>query len=213
MAVVTDLVVVRKRTGLTEVYLDGAPWLRLDYELVVHFRLDVGRELDDGAQEEIRRADEALRARQALARYTALTLRTERQARDHLSRKGLGEEAVDQALERGRELGWLNDQRFAGAWVRTRLKLNPAGPHRLRADLAAKGVDGDTAADAIDHFGPDEETQRALALEQARRRVARWQGRYPPETLEEKLRTYLARQGFDGHLIRDIVREALGPDE
>ena len=214
MAVVTDLVVVRKRTGLTEVWLDGAPWLRLALDLVVQFRLEVGRDLDDRQQEEIRFADEAMRARQALARYTALTLRTERQARDYLLRKGIGETAADVALERGRELGWLDDQRFAGAWVRTRLKLKPAGPHRLRADLAARGVDGDTAAGAIDAFGPGEDAQRALALDQALRRAERWRRRYPAaETLEEKLRAYLTRQGYEAHLIRDVVRQALEKTE
>lgn len=78
------------------------------------------------------------------------------------------------------------------------------GPARLRAELRARGVDAEPAESAIrETFGA--ESERALALEAARKRLPALQrrdaGRAPA-----RLRDYLLRLGYPGSLVTRVVR-------
>ncbi len=207
--IITDLRVVKARTGLTEVSLNGEMWAQLEPDVVVLFGLQRGQALGDERQVEILKANDRLRARQVLARYTALTVRSERQCRMALARRGFDEETIDEALAYGQARQWLDDAAFAGAFVRQRGRLRPSGPRKLRADLAGKGIGGAVADEAIEAFGPDRDTQWTQARAEGRRRYAIWRERYDRDKLRRKLLNHLARQGYDGDMVVAIVDELL----
>src|SRR5258706_6055851 len=76
---------------------------------------------------------------------------------------------VDAALERLRREKWLDDARFAGAFVRTRSRRK-VGRQRIARELGAAGVAGETAAQAIaEHVNADDE--RAAPEELARKKM------------------------------------------
>jgi len=210
---VTDLRIVNSRSGVTEVWLDGAPWERVQPDTVVLFHLKRGMNLNDNQLTEIRASNVRLLARQALARYSALKVRSSRQGRDYLMRRGFDEDVIDATIEDAAQRGWINDQDFADAFVRRRAAVRPAGPSRLRSELMAKGIDGDTAEDAIARYGPDPQSQRDRARAAALKRMAAWRGRYDAPALRQRLRDYLARQGYDSDLIREIVEGLAEPVE
>jgi len=205
MPTVTDLKFARKRGGKVEVELDGERWLRLEADTVVAFRLKRGMALDSDSQARVAQFDERLRARQTLARYTALAVRSARQARQRLARAGFGEAAIDDALAHAVEREWIDDERFARAFVRRRNALRPAGPARLAVEMEALGIDRDTAQAAVDAHGPDSERQRADAERLARKRLASWARRYDAATARRRLRDYLIRQGYDEKLVGEVL--------
>ena len=51
---------------------------------------------------------------------------------------------VDGAVERLLELGMLDDEAFARAWVESRDRARPRGERAIRQELALKGVDRTT---------------------------------------------------------------------
>src|SRR6266516_4396400 len=55
---------------------------------------------------------------------------------------------VEATLERLRREKWLDDARFAGAFVRTRSRRK-VGRRRIARELGAAGVSADTVAEAI----------------------------------------------------------------
>jgi regulatory protein len=105
-----------------------------------------------------------------------------------LARRGCAIEDIESALERLRVLGHLDDVAFARALAARRAAGR--GPALIAAELAAKGIDRETAAAALDLS--DRATHRAAAS----RLAARWTAQ-PPERVAARLH----RRGFSAEVI------------
>ena len=66
-------------------------------------------------------------------------------------------------LTKLQKAGYLDDRRYAEAWVRSRLKRRPEGYSRLAAGLARRGVDRRTVTAVLDAMFTEEESEKALA--------------------------------------------------
>ena len=128
-----------------------------------------------------------------------------------LAGRGATPEIVEQAIERLREYGYLNDERFAQSYASLRLQQRPLGRRRLQRDLRLKQIDQATTEQALDEVfatTPEEDLiERAIA-----KRV-RLRGR--PKTREDakKLFDHLLRQGFEFELVSDRVRALMKADD
>jgi regulatory protein len=112
---------------------------------------------------------------------------------------------VDAALERLRREKWLDDARFAGAFVRTRSRRK-VGRQRIARELGAAGVAGETVAQAIaEHVNADDE--RAAAEELARKKMTILLRRNEKDAARNKVAAYLQRQGYDLTLVWEIVKK------
>ena len=69
-----------------------------------------------------------------------------------LAKKGHDGLHAGRALDYLEGKGYLDDRRFAGAWLRSRALDHAEGRLRLGAELAARGIGRDDAAAALDEF-------------------------------------------------------------
>ncbi|WP_296014485.1 regulatory protein RecX [uncultured Treponema sp.] len=67
-------------------------------------------------------------------------------------KKGIEKSAVKKALDYLEQCGNLSDERFAGAWLRSRSIDHAEGRIRLAAELASRGVDRVASKKALDEF-------------------------------------------------------------
>ncbi len=124
--------------------------------------------------------------------------------RRKLRSKRFERDVIDSTLERLAKEKWLDDARFAAAYVRTR-GLSKKGKLRIRSELIRAGVADDVIASAVtENVDADEERARALAL--AQRRLPILSRRYAPDVVRNKLTVYLLNQGYDAALVREIVK-------
>ena len=124
--------------------------------------------------------------------------------RRKLRQKGHTPEAIEGAMSRLAELGYLNDQAFASELVRRRGSLR--GPRALSAELAAKGVDRAEADVAVAGFDP--ESQLAAAVLLVERLYARTPGIGYRQMLDS-IGTKLLRRGFSTTIVRAACRSFL----
>jgi regulatory protein len=115
--------------------------------------------------------------------------------------KGFEAEAVDKAMARLVELGYLDDPSFAKGLVRRRSAIR--GPRALSAELAARGVDRGEADAAVAQFDP--EAQLVSATRLAERLYARKAGTGYREMLDT-IGTKLLRRGFPTPIVRAACR-------
>ncbi|HSH44921.1 MAG TPA: RecX family transcriptional regulator, partial [Longimicrobiales bacterium] len=117
------------------------------------------------------------------------------------------------------ERGYLDDDAFAQAFVRDRLRLRPRGRLGLIRELRRKGVDEDVAERAVgDVMAEEDVDERTLAAEAAEawarknRRVLRRAGRSREDRLRANRRLYghLARRGFAPDAVRAAIDGVLG---
>jgi regulatory protein len=154
--------------------------------------------------------DAALRFLEARSRSVA-------EVRRRLTQAGYRVELVQGAITRLTELGMLDDDAFARAWVESRDRAHPRGEHALRRELELKGVDRPTIDGVLeDRAGEAEEPDLAAAerlLERHRAALARIAD---PRRRRERAYALLARHGFDPSLAADLARragDAGGPDD
>ena len=126
-----------------------------------------------------------------------------------LAGRGATPELVETVIERLREYGYLDDERFAQSYASLRIQQRPIGRQRLQRDLRLKKIDKQTVDDALDQVF--EQTPEADLIDRAIAKRVRLRGR--PETREEarKLFDHLLRQGFAFELVSEKVR-ALSQD-
>jgi regulatory protein len=147
------------------------------------------------------------RALQRAVKLLAAKPRSVAELRERLLEKEWAdEEAVDAALSKLREYGYLDDERFAFGFASYRVRQKPVGRQRLARDLQTRKVGKDTADAALNlvYAETSEEELIARAIE---KRV-RLRGR--PETRQQtkSLYDHLLRLGFSYDLIIRKVREA-----
>jgi regulatory protein len=85
--------------------------------------------------------DDIAEVMDAAARYLEARPRSVGEMRRKLSGAGYRTELVDEVLGKLGDLGYLDDEAFARAWVESRDRARPRGEHALRRELGLKGVD------------------------------------------------------------------------
>ena len=107
-------------------------------------------------------------------------------------------------IERLREYGYLDDERFAQSYASLRIQQRPIGRQRLQRDLHLKKIDKQTVDAALDQVF--EQTPEDDLIDRAIAKRVRLRGR--PKTREEakKLFDHLLRQGFAFELVSEKVR-------
>jgi regulatory protein len=127
--------------------------------------------------------------------------------RRRLLQKGHPPAAVDSAIGRAREAGLLDDVAFARNFVESRAARG-RGPARLRRDLAAMGVAREHVDTALRAQWADPEDALTLAAELAAKRARQLAG-LPREVRRRRLVAYLARRGFSGSGVVELVVRVL----
>jgi regulatory protein len=130
--------------------------------------------------------------------------------RRKLKMKGFVADDIEATIERLVTEKWLDDDRFAAAFVRTRMRKR-IGPLRIRHELNAAGVDEDSAARALrENADADAERESLAALAAKRARIlTRRHGEEFLATDEgrNKLTAYLLKHGYDAGQVRSAIKE------
>lgn len=105
---------------------------------------------------------------------------------------------IDAALTYLEGRGYLNDLRFAQAWLHDRKINHFEGRSKLAAELGARGIEQEIAAAALDEFFTENDESQICRM--AYEKFTR-QGKEG-----EKLLAVLMRAGFTYKMIKDIVQ-------
>ena len=132
--------------------------------------------------------------------------KTRSQLADLLRRRGVPDEAAAAVLDRFGEVGLVDDAAFARAWVSSRQAGRGLARRALKAELRAKGVDGEDAEQALALV--DDEDERTSARRLVERRLPSLR-RVDRVTATRRLVGMLARKGYGGGLAGAVVREVL----
>ena len=208
LPVITAIAPDPRRAGAVRIEVDRAPFAAVPQDLVATERLAPGRELDDGLRGRIGLEAEIEGAFRTVLRALERRSFARADLGRRLRRKGHAPEAVDRALERAAEMRLLDDGAFAVNYVETRSGRG-RGPLRLTRDLLAMGVDRRLIERALAAHAADGVDRAGLPLSLATKRAAQL-GDLPREVKRRRVLAYLARRGFAGHEVGEIVRKVVG---
>jgi SOS response regulatory protein OraA/RecX len=130
---------------------------------------------------------------------------SEFQLRERLARRAFGSSETDEAVNRLRAAGVVDDRRVAVAAARTEALIRHHGRLRISRALSAMGIARDVAADALDEvFGQVDE---AALLEGALARRLHGPGAAVVDRGHfRRLHQYLVRLGFPADEVTALLR-------
>lgn len=131
----------------------------------------------------------------AAIRFVSYRPRSEKEIRDFLTRKLTkwkvsGEVLLQNVITRMRELGYIDDEKFAQWWIEQRSTFRPKGKRLLEMELRAKGVSMKIDID-----------EGALAKRAIEKKRVHWD--------KKKLYGFLMRRGFSSSVVDDIVKNGV----
>jgi len=119
-------------------------------------------------------------------------------------RRAVNDETVTRVIDRLKELGYLDDQRFASAYALSRIASRPLGRARVKRDLRNRHVPADIANEALDKAF--QETTEDSLIQQAIEKRIRLRGLPTTRAESQKLFAHLIRLGFGFDLAIEKVR-------
>jgi regulatory protein len=146
---------------------------------------------------------------EAAARFLETRSRSVAEVRRRLTSAGYRADLIDGAIARLGDLGMLDDEAFARAWVESRDRARPRGERALQNELRLKGIDRAVVDAVLDErrsgegvaLAPDRDAAQRLIGKHARtlERIA------DPRRRRERAYALLARNGFDPETCREVA--------
>jgi regulatory protein len=196
-----------RRPGAVRLEIDGARFGAVPRELVGVEGLTVGRVVDAELQLRLGVAADTEAAYRTALRSLEFRSYARSDLGRRLLRKGHPKQAVEAALERASGLGLLDDAAYARGYVQTRAARG-RGPSRLTRDLLAMGVQRSLIDRALAAEWPEGSDRASVPLGLATKRAAQL-GPLPRQTKRRRVLAYLARRGFSGREVSDMVETVL----
>ena len=188
---ITDIRPQKSRDDRVNVFIDGRYAFALDSITAHTERLEVGEELSEERLTELLERAGLDSAMSVAVRYLASRPRSERELRDRLRRRKVGDAIIDRTVETLRARGLLDDFTFAQYWVDQRVTFKPRSRRLVESELRMRGVDTSAIEDATTDMDDEAEAYRAG------QRRARTLPTDDFDAFFKKLVGHLQRRGFN----------------
>ncbi|MDQ6527134.1 regulatory protein RecX [Nocardioides sp. LHD-245] len=161
---------------------------------------------DDGWAED---ADPESVARKILLDQLSIKARSRRELEDRLARRNVPQDVTERLLDRFEEVGLVDDEAFARAWVEGRQRSRGLARTALAVELRRKGVADETAKAVLAEVDPGDEEEAARGL--VRKKLRSMRG-LDEQVATRRLVGMLARKGYSPGLAYSVVRAELGAE-
>ena len=209
MPICTGLAPDPRRPGYRVVEVDRGRFASLPEDALAPLELAPGRDLTPAMLGRLEELADAEGAYQAALRLERLRSHAIFDLRRRLVHKQHPARAVDAALQRLEWQGLLDDRRFAETYARSRVARG-RGPSRVIRDLRAQGVERRLAEEMVARAIAEEGIDTAAAAREVAERRAAQMAELPLPARRRRLTAYLARRGYVGAEVRELVKELCG---
>ena len=199
MPKITDLKIQKSNKTRANLYLDGEFAFALEMLTVMKLGLKIGQEV---SQEKLAEAVADSEKSVAFGRamdYLARGMKTAKQMREYLAKKGYDGEVVEYVVGKLLEYRYLDDQTYAKTYVEQQSKTK--GARRLKQELMQKGIEREQA-EAMAEL--DDETARENAATLAEKYM---KNKVVDVKNLQRLQRYLLSRGYDFDIVSGIVRQ------
>lgn len=149
-------------------------------------------------------------AKDACLRLLTDRARSRSELETKLSGRGFEPEIIAKVLDRLQEIGLIDDADFANQWVHSRHTYSGKGKRALAVELRLKGIDQDTASEALSQIDPEDERERAAELVRRKLKNKPVDDR---DKVTRRLVSMLARKGYSAGMSYEVVKAEMAAAE
>ncbi|HEV2412252.1 MAG TPA: regulatory protein RecX [Candidatus Saccharimonadales bacterium] len=197
---ITGIRAQEKNKERVAIYVDGKYSFSLSQDQLLRERLAAGTELDDQRLTELKEKSQFGKLLAHVLKFVLMRPHSVREIEQYLYRKKADLEVYQRLVDYLDEHGYLNDEKFAQAWVASRMQTKAVSKRRILSELRQKGVADDVAQAAVDEEGYDEMEALKEVIDKKRKLT-----RYKSD--DKKFVAFLLRQGFGYDLVQRVLGE------
>ena len=194
---ITDIKAQVKRNDRYSIYGDGKYVFSLSENELLNSGIKIKQEYDG---EELEKLQMTVVLDKAYDRSLNMISRRPRsiwEMRQYLKQKDYDDNVIEEILNKLSNRKYLDEEKFAEAWLRDRRILKRTSKRRLQQELRAKKVSDSIIQKVLAEDEADEQDILRELIEKKR-----MQSRYQDD---QKLIQYLIRQGFNYSDIKDLI--------
>lgn len=184
------------------IFIDGRFYCGIKLEVAVKYRLKAGMEIDKAELDKIQLETEKVQATEKALTHLSASLKTEKQMRDFLTKKGYVESVVDYVMDKMHYYGYVNDGEYCKAYISG---ISNKSKRAIEIELIKRGVSKEVVREALEDY-EDGDEQIASALKKYLR------GKELTKENVYKACRYLVSKGYEYDAVKS-VSERLGEDE
>lgn len=170
------------------IFIDSKYAFSLSADALLSEKLYIGQALESSQVHDYKKLSADDKAYNLALAYVLRRMRSSHEFDDYCKGKGYDDALCRYIRGKLEDLGLIDDEKFAEAWIRNRRLLKPMSKRRLKLELRQKHVADEIIEQAIEGDESDERSALRELIERRRR-----QSKYQDDL---KLMQYLARQGF-----------------
>lgn len=197
MGKITRLEVQARRKDRVNLYIDDVFVTGLTLDTAVKNGLKIGKDVDENFVVDMIFDSEKQSAFNKTANYMKSSIKTVKQIKDYLNKKGYDEAVINAVVDKLKEYKYLDDSQYVTAFVNT--NKNKYGVRRLREKLKQKGV-ADANLSVLDDYEEDMDALKKVAEKYMSHKEK------TPENYN-KLYRFLAMRGYNFDDINACVNE------
>jgi regulatory protein len=194
-----------KPKGWFELRVEGGPPFLVDGEIVLRHSLKTGDELSEGLYNSIRNeADIAWLKSRAMA-ILARRMISERDLRRKLSDERRPQAAREEVISLLKNYNLIDDAKYAESFVRTQVAHGPESKLYLKKKLRQKGIDDETAQNAIE--AQFENFDEVAAVKKIASKKYKTVKHLPPQKARARVINFLRGRGFSWDIIKQAIAD------
>lgn len=139
-----------------------------------------------------------------MAKYCAYQERCTKDVCDKLKTYDIPEESRKAILAYLLDNRFVNDERFAKAFVRGKINQSGWGVNKIRFQLVHKGIAKELIDAAFEEFDPDIYKEKLIAVLKAKAKTVKAENDFQKR---QKLAAYALQKGFEASLVFEVVKE------
>jgi regulatory protein len=198
---VTSLEPQKKRKNRLNLYVNDEFRAGIDAGTAASLGLFIGKEIDEGTLSDLTDEESYQLCLDKAFLLLSIRMQTEHELWEKLGKKSLRKD-IGRTIARLKELGYVDDAKFAKLWIESRSQGH--GANSLRMDLIKKGLKREIIDMAIAELNPDQQVTAARELVKVKDKPE-----YSQVERFQKLGCLLSRRGFN----YDIIKKALEKEE
>ena len=190
------------RTNRYHVYVDEQ-WsgIFMDVTLAT-YKIKTGGEFDEGEFARIKEENDARVSFDMATSYMEKYVTSEKGIKDYLKKKGFDEKIISKAVEKLKEYGFVDDEKFAKNYFES--LSSGKGKRAIATKLLQKGISKEIVENLLENV--DEEQQFETAKKLAEKFV---KNRAQSANLRQKCLAHLIYKGYDYSVAQKATQDAL----
>lgn len=159
MAEITLIEPQKKDKERCNVYVDGVFYCGIKLEVAVKYRLKTGMQIEKSRLDEIQLETEKSQALDKAMNFISAAMKTKKQVRDYLDKKGYTQAVADFVIEKLEYYKFLDDYAYCRAYV---AGVSGKGKRAIENDLFKRGAEWKAVEEALAEI--EEDAGAALAV-------------------------------------------------